>query len=113
MRAFIAAGAAGAVLITAAAMAQSEAPKPQGRAAGMQAAQALASWQAKPKEVAQTMIGKYGQPQEVTASRLMWHNNRPWKLTKPVNEEAAHDYLQGLRFAVPSGDQGDRDKPFK
>lgn len=24
-----------------------------------------------------------------------------------------NDYLQGLRFSVPAGDQGDRDKPFK
>ncbi|MEX2271924.1 MAG: hypothetical protein WD690_10655 [Vicinamibacterales bacterium] len=203
MRAFAIAGVAGAMLMTAALMGQSQAPKPKGKGTGMQATQAIASWKAKPKEVAQAMIGRYGQPQEVTASRLIWHNNGPWKLTELVNEEIAHDfpvphkdmlvqminyridagkadelleydgslilertkgeigarcdkeeanflavnlahdvatgkrsvgdarafyaasmaelmktgkkndYLQGLRFTVPPGDQGDRDKPFK
>jgi hypothetical protein len=203
MRSFVAASVMGALVVSGIAMAQSEAPRPQGRGSGLQAKQAIATWQAKPKEVAQTMIGKYGQPQEVTANRLIWHNNGPWKLTELVNEEIPHDfpvphkdmlvqminyridpgkadelleydgslilertkgeigarcdkeeanflavnlahdvvtgkrsvgdarafyaasmaelmktgkkndYLQGLRFSVPAGDQGYRDKPFK
>ena len=38
------------------------------------------------------MIGKYGQPQEVTANRLIWHNNGPWAYSKLVNEEIPHNF---------------------
>ncbi|MFN2419777.1 MAG: hypothetical protein ABR527_00105, partial [Gemmatimonadota bacterium] len=41
----------------------------------------LATWKAKPQEVARKMIGKYGQPQEATANVLIWRNNGPWKRT--------------------------------
>lgn len=125
------------------------------------------------------MIAKYGQPQEVTANRLIWHDNGPWKFSQLVNEaddaddllaydgslilertkgelsarcdkeeanflaiNLAHEvatgkrtvddarrfdaesvqqmmkpgkpneYLQGFRFIPPTGDQGDRDRPF-
>jgi hypothetical protein len=27
------------------------------------------------------MMDKYGLPQEVTATHLVWHNNGPWKMT--------------------------------
>ena len=56
------------------------------------AEQAIASWKAKPREVAQQMIKKYGAPQEVTANRLIWHNNGPWKFTELVNEEIPHTF---------------------
>jgi hypothetical protein len=56
------------------------------------AEQVIASWKAKPAEVARTMIKKYGQPQEVTANRLVWHNNGPWKFSELVNEEIAHSF---------------------
>lgn len=56
------------------------------------AEQVIASWKAKPAEVAKTMIAKYGQPQEVTANRLIWHNNGPWKFTELVNEEIPHNF---------------------
>ena len=183
------------------AAAQSSAPQP--KSAGSQSAdQVIASWKPTPQDVAKKMIAKYGQPQEVTANRLVWHNNGPWKYSELVNEEVAHEfpmphkdalrqvinykiaadkadellaydgslilertkgeisarcdkedanflainlahdivtgkrsvddarkfyadsmmammkenkkneYLQGFRFTVPSGDQGDRDKPF-
>jgi hypothetical protein len=36
------------------------------------------------------MIKKYGQPQEVTPNRLIWHDNGPWKFTGLVNEEIPH-----------------------
>jgi hypothetical protein len=29
-----------------------------------------------------------------------------------MKENKKNEYLQGFRFTVPSGDQGDRDKPF-
>lgn len=171
-------------------------------APSMRAEQVIASWKAMPAEVARTMIKKYGQPQEVTPNRLVWHRNGPWKFSELVNEEIPHrfpmahtdmlyqsiayridpahadellqydgsvilertkgeiaarcdkeeanflainlaheiamgkrsvddarrfyaesiqtmmktgkpnEYLQGFRFTPPSGDQGDRDKPF-
>ncbi|MCA1562116.1 MAG: hypothetical protein LC753_04320 [Acidobacteria bacterium] len=56
------------------------------------AEQAIASWKAKPAEVARTMIKKYGQPQEVTSNRLVWHNNGPWKFSELVNEEIPHSF---------------------
>ena len=52
----------------------------------------LAGWKAKPKEAAMMLIGKYGQPHEATASRLIWHNNGPWAFTEIVNEEIPHDF---------------------
>jgi hypothetical protein len=57
-----------------------------------QAEQAIASWKDKPAEVARTMIKKYGQPQEVTSNRLVWHRNGPWKFTELVNEEIPHSF---------------------
>jgi hypothetical protein len=56
------------------------------------AEQVIATWKAKPAEVARTMIKKYGQPLEVTANRLVWHRNGPWKFTELVNEEIPHSF---------------------
>src|SRR5918994_1885664 len=56
------------------------------------AEQVIASWKAKPAEVARTMIKKYGQPQEMTSNRLVWHGNGPWKYSELVNEEIPHSF---------------------
>lgn len=56
------------------------------------AEQVIGKWKATPQEVAKKMIAQYGQPDEVTAERLIWHNNGPWKYTELVNEEIAHDF---------------------
>lgn len=111
MKAFITAGIGTAVLMVAVVAAQSAPPKSQGRANRLSAAQAIASWKATPKEVAQTMIGKYGQPHEVTANRLIWHNNGPWKFTELVNEEIPHDFpmphkdmlVQMINYPIDAG----------
>ncbi len=58
----------------------------------MSADKAIANWKAKPQEAARMLITKYGQPQEVTSMRLIWHNNGPWKCTEIVNEEIQHDF---------------------
>jgi hypothetical protein len=80
-----------AVTITMGAAAQSAAP--QSKAPGsLTAEQVIGSWKQTPQDVAKTMIAKYGQPQEVTANRLIWHNNGPWKYSELVNEEIAHDF---------------------
>lgn len=64
-------------------------------AAGAQkpsADQVIQNWKAKPKEVAQQLIKKYGQPDEVTQQRLVWHDKGPWKETELVNEEIDHKF---------------------
>src|SRR5918994_345972 len=61
-------------------------------ASPLKAEQVIASWKPKPAEVARTMIKKYGQPQEVTSNRLVWHRNGPWKFTELVNEEAPNSF---------------------
>lgn len=58
----------------------------------LRAEQVIAAWKPTPKDVAQQMLAKYGQPQEVTANRLVWHDNGPWKFTELVNEEVPHDF---------------------
>lgn len=52
----------------------------------------LASWQAPQREGAMKVIKKYGLPQEATISRLIWHNNRPWKCTIVYREAVPHHF---------------------
>ena len=52
----------------------------------------IATWKAKPKELAMKLMAKYGPPHEATSQRLIWHNNGPWKMTELVNEEIPHDF---------------------
>lgn len=54
--------------------------------------QIIASWPEASRMVAMDMIQKYGQPQEHTASMLMWKNNGPWKWTKVTRETIKHDF---------------------
>ena len=71
----------------------------------------LASWPAKPQEVAKQMITKYGPPQEVTPVRLIWHYNGPWKQTIVSSQETPHNFPkphtdvleQTIEFRVPPG----------
>ena len=71
--------------------------------------QIIAGWKSKPQEVARKMIAKYGQPNEATATRLIWFNNGPWKRTELVNEEIPHQFpkphhdmlLQAINYRVP------------
>jgi len=83
-----------AVTVAAVALgAAAQSAAPQSKAPGSSSAdQVIANWKATPKEAAQKMIAKYGQPQEFTANRLVWHNNGPWKHSELVNEEIAHEF---------------------
>lgn len=76
---------------TAGAAAQSKAPEPKSQGS-LSADQVIAGWKATPQEVAKKMLAKYGEPQEITTSRLIWHNNGPWKYSELVNEEIPHDF---------------------
>lgn len=44
------------------------------------------------QEVAEKTIAQYGQPNEATATMLIWHNNGPWKRTVLHSEEVAHHF---------------------
>lgn len=54
--------------------------------------QMIASWPEASRMAAADMIQKYGPPQEVTASMLMWKDNGPWKWTKVSRETIQHDF---------------------
>jgi len=72
--------------------------------------QTIANWPAKPAEAVRTLVAKYGLPQEVTASQVMWHNNGPWKHTKVFREEVPHEFpaphtdflQQTIAYRVPT-----------
>ncbi len=78
-------------------------------AARPSAEEIIAKWKQGPQETARKLIQKYGQPQEMTDNRLIWHDNGPWKRTEIVNEEIPHsfpkphkDYLkQVINYKVP------------
>ena len=69
----------------------------------------FAGWPAAPKKVAEGLLGLYGPPNEVTPSRVIWHNNGPWKRTVVTPAEALHnfptphtDYItQTIAYRVP------------
>jgi len=67
-------------------------PPPAAPSAGVSAEEVIKTWKAMPRDVAKKMIAAYGQPQEVTSNRLIWHKNGPWKITELVNEEIPHDF---------------------
>jgi hypothetical protein len=54
--------------------------------------QHTANWNPTARDAAKRMFEKYGAPQEVTANRLVWRDNRPWKSTTVVNQEVAHNF---------------------
>lgn len=64
----------------------------QGGQASSQVEKVIKGWKAKPQLVAREMVQKYGVPQEITAQRLIWHNNGPWQRTELVNEEIDHQF---------------------
>ena len=84
----------GATLLTVGLSAQTAGSQQRtaGSGSGMQAEQVIASWKTAPKEAAEKMIKKYGQPAEVTDMRLIWHDNGPWKVTEVMNKEIDHDF---------------------
>ncbi len=70
----------------------SSAVKVGSHAATASAENVIANWPDKSKEVAQTTIKKYGQPNESTASMLIWHDNGPWKRTIIHREPVPHHF---------------------
>lgn len=66
-------------------------------------------WPSKTKEVANTVMAKYGPPAEVTGTMLVWHNNGPWKKTILHKEPVQHNFPmqhpdlleQFINYSVP------------
>lgn len=71
---------------------------------------AIANWTPGPKLAAQEMAAKYGQPQEVTATRVVWRDAGPYKRIMLTKEELPHnfpithmDYLEHtISYKVPA-----------
>lgn len=54
----------------------------------------ISDWNAMSKKAANLTIEQYGPPNEATESRLIWHNNGPWKRTIVYRDEIPHDFPQ-------------------
>jgi hypothetical protein len=71
----------------------------------------IAHWKNQPRKIAEKLIDQYGQPDEVTSERLVWHKNGPWKRSELINEEIPHNFpephhdslLQAISYRVPRG----------
>ncbi len=76
----------------------------------MTASSSIQSWPKTSKEVAEKVIAKYGQPQEVTSSMLMWRNNGRWKRSMVMRDTIVHLfpgphpdlYEQVINYRVPT-----------
>jgi hypothetical protein len=67
----------------------------------------VAPWPKVARQAAQTTIEKYGPPDEASVSRLIWHENGPWKRTVVYSEEVPH------RFPTPHHDVLEQYIPYK
>lgn len=56
------------------------------------AQEVIANWPSNPKKVAETVIGKYGEPDVSSSKMLVWYNNGPWKRTVLHVEEIPHKF---------------------
>jgi hypothetical protein len=52
----------------------------------------IAGWPQASRDAATTTIAKYGQPDEMTPSMLIWYDNGPWKKTIVFREEVPHEF---------------------
>ena len=69
--------------------------------------QIVAGWPKVARQAAETTVEKYGPPDEASASRLIWHNNGPWKRTVIYSDEVPH------RFPTPHHDVLEQYIPYK
>jgi hypothetical protein len=53
---------------------------------------ATAGWPQGPRDAARELAKKYGAPDEVTPSMLVWHDTGPWKRTIVYRQEVQHDW---------------------
>ena len=72
--------------------------------------QLVGQWRAPSQELARQLLVKYGQPDEATPMRLVWHNKAPWKRMELVNFAIPHRFpaphedllTQVIDYAVPA-----------
>src|SRR5688572_30984795 len=73
------------------------------------------NWPANTKEAANLLIGKFGVPDEVTSSTLVWKDRGVWKKTVLMRDEIPHDFpmahtdylTQTINYKVPIGKYDD------
>lgn len=58
----------------------------------MQAKEIVQDWPKVSKKAAQSMMEKYGNPDEMTPSMLVWDDNGPWLRTIVYKQEIDHDF---------------------
>lgn len=69
----------------------------------------IENWPEAAKSAARVAIDKYGQPEFVSDTQLVWNNNGPWKRTVVFKEETEHLFpvrhkdvlLQTINYKVP------------
>jgi len=69
----------------------------------------LKEWPSPQKNIADQLVAKYGLPNEATATKLCWYENRPWKRTELSRDAVLHhwptihtDFLtQTINYRVP------------
>jgi hypothetical protein len=60
----------------------------------------LENWPKDHRKAVEEMTEKYGQPDEATASMVIWNNAGPWKRTIIYKEEWQHDFPKGHKDYV-------------
>lgn len=53
---------------------------------------AIADWPENAREAAQLVVDQYGEPDEVTASRVTWHKPGPWKRITASRQVHEHNF---------------------
>lgn len=61
-----------------------------------------ADWPLMSKKGRDEIMGKYGPPNEATASQLIWYNTGPWKRTIVYRDEVPHNFPQPHSDVVES-----------
>lgn len=62
------------------------------------AAKAIANWPEESREAAELVLDRYGEPDEITETRLVWHKPGPWK--RMIASRVFHEH----NFPVPHTD---------
>jgi len=70
----------------------------------------LADWPSRPKDMAYVLMHKYGQPDEMTETMIVWKTNGKWKSTILHKDEFPHDFpvshtdflKQSINYKVPA-----------
>ena len=52
----------------------------------------LQAWPEEHRDVAQTIVDKYGEPDEMTPSMLIWYENGPWQATVVTRNASDHTF---------------------